>query len=109
MLADARLTGAMAYARRFLEALPVQDVERLSAERVVDEIAPPLRGRAVESLSALPLNTGNKDMAVEGSRTSRSSQSFPSAFPPQSSKGEPRGQGSHVRLGVGRRLHRGRE
>jgi ATP-dependent DNA helicase DinG len=39
VLADARLTGAKPYARRFLEALPVQDVERLPAERVVEEIA----------------------------------------------------------------------
>ena len=39
VLADARLAGSKPYARRFLEALPVQDVERLPAERVVEEIA----------------------------------------------------------------------
>jgi ATP-dependent DNA helicase DinG len=39
VLADARLTGPKPYARRFLDALPVQDVERLPAETIVIEIS----------------------------------------------------------------------
>ncbi len=38
VLADARLTGGKPYAAKFLAALPVEDVERLPAEEVVDEI-----------------------------------------------------------------------
>jgi ATP-dependent DNA helicase DinG len=41
VLADARLTGPKAYARRFLEALPVRDVERLPAA----EIGPAISAR----------------------------------------------------------------
>ncbi|MBE0477385.1 MAG: DNA polymerase III subunit epsilon [Coriobacteriia bacterium] len=38
VLADARLVGAKPYARRFLGALPVRDVERLTAEDVVAQV-----------------------------------------------------------------------
>ncbi|TDB38070.1 MAG: hypothetical protein D9V44_08485 [Actinobacteria bacterium] len=38
VLADARLTGGKSYAGRFLEALPVRDIERLPSEEVVEEI-----------------------------------------------------------------------
>jgi ATP-dependent DNA helicase DinG len=38
VLADARLVSERGYARKFLDALPVQDIERLPAEEVVDEI-----------------------------------------------------------------------
>lgn len=41
VLADARLVGTKPYARRFLEALPVREVERLPA----DEIGPVIRSR----------------------------------------------------------------
>ena len=37
-LADARLVSGKRYARQFLEALPVRDVETLPTGRVVDEI-----------------------------------------------------------------------
>ena len=39
VLADARLTGGKPYARRFLDALPVRDVERLPADEVGAAIA----------------------------------------------------------------------
>lgn len=38
VLADGRLCSQRSYARRFLDALPVKDVERLPADRVVEEI-----------------------------------------------------------------------
>ncbi|KAF0207957.1 MAG: ATP-dependent DNA helicase [Actinobacteria bacterium] len=38
VLADARLVGGKPYAARFLAALPVQDIERLPAEDVVEQI-----------------------------------------------------------------------
>ncbi|PKQ19337.1 MAG: hypothetical protein CVT66_10565 [Actinobacteria bacterium HGW-Actinobacteria-6] len=38
VLADARLVGGKSYAGRFLEALPVRDIERLGVEEVVEEI-----------------------------------------------------------------------
>lgn len=39
VLADARLVGSKTYAQRFLDALPVQDVERMRASEVVSEVA----------------------------------------------------------------------
>ena len=38
VLADARLVSGKPYARRFLEALPVRDVERLRADQVIAEV-----------------------------------------------------------------------
>jgi ATP-dependent DNA helicase DinG len=38
VLADARLTGGKSYAGRFLEALPVRDIERLAVDEVIEEI-----------------------------------------------------------------------
>jgi len=38
VLADARLVGGKPYAAKFLAALPVQDIERLPAEEVVEQI-----------------------------------------------------------------------
>jgi ATP-dependent DNA helicase DinG len=39
IIADARLSGPKPYARKFLNALPVRDVEMLPSERIVEEVA----------------------------------------------------------------------
>jgi ATP-dependent DNA helicase DinG len=39
VIADARVTGSKRYARDFLDALPVRDVELLPVERIVEQIA----------------------------------------------------------------------
>ncbi|HEY3317723.1 MAG TPA: helicase C-terminal domain-containing protein [Coriobacteriia bacterium] len=39
VIADARLAGPKGYARKFLAALPVRDVEMLPAERIAEEVA----------------------------------------------------------------------